>query len=69
MEVIDRLSLGGRKSLLLVSLEERRFVVAVSGDQVPAVTELSPSGIGDLTFGHRRIRRSARRLTGTRAPR
>ena len=69
MEVIDRLSLGGRKSLLLVALEDRRFVVAVSGEQVPAVTELSQAATGDLTFGQRRIRWSGKRLSGKRASR
>jgi flagellar biogenesis protein FliO len=69
MEVIDRLSLGGRKSLLLVALEQRRFVVAVSGEQVPAVTELSHTVIGDLSFGHQRIRRTGKRPAGKRAAR
>lgn len=60
MEVIDRLSLGGRKSLLLIALEQRRFVVAVSGEQVPAVTEISQGATGDLSFGHGRIARKRR---------
>jgi hypothetical protein len=69
MEIIDRLSLGGRKSLLLVALEQRRLVVAVSGEQVSAVTELSHTVIGDLSFGHQRIRWSGKWPAGKRAAR
>jgi flagellar biogenesis protein FliO len=66
MEVIDRLPLGGKKSLLLVSLEQRRFVVAVSGELVPAVTELAWNGTSDLAFGQRRIRWAGKRTSGKR---
>lgn len=66
MEVIDRLPLGGKKSLLLVSLEQRRFVVAVSGELVPAVTELAGNGTSDLAFGQRRIRWAGKRTSGKR---
>jgi len=66
MEVIDRLPLGGKKSLLLVSLEQRRFVVAVSGELVPAVTELAWSATSDLAFGHARIRWSGKRARAKR---
>ena len=69
VEVIDRLSLGGRKSLLLVALDHRRFVVAVSGEQVPAVTELSHTSVGDISFGHSRIRWSGKRLADKRVAR
>lgn len=40
LEVIDRLSLGGKKSLLLVSIESRRFLVALSETGVPSITRL-----------------------------
>jgi flagellar biogenesis protein FliO len=64
MEVIDRLPLGGKKSLLLVSLEQRRFVVAISGELVPVVTELAWNATSDLAFGHARIRWSGKRASG-----
>jgi Flagellar biosynthesis protein, FliO len=69
MEVMDTLPLGGKKSLLLVRLEQRRFVVAVSGELVPAVTELAWNATSDLAFGHARIRWAGKRPSGKRESR
>src|ERR1700733_12408464 len=38
IEVLDRLSLGGKKSLLLISIEGRRLLVGVGEDAVPSVS-------------------------------
>jgi flagellar biogenesis protein FliO len=40
IEVLDRLSLGGKKSLLLVSIEGRRLLVGVGEDAAPSVSGL-----------------------------
>jgi flagellar biogenesis protein FliO len=38
IEVLDRLSLGGKKSLLLISIEGRRLLVGVGEDAAPSVS-------------------------------
>lgn len=40
LEVLDRLSLGGKKSLLLVSVEGRRLLVGVADGAAPSITQL-----------------------------
>ena len=40
IEVLDRLSLGGKKSLLLISIEGRRMLVGVGEDAAPSVSGL-----------------------------
>ena len=35
IEVLDRLALGGKKSLLLVAIEERRMLIGVGEDAAP----------------------------------
>lgn len=42
LEVLDRLSLGGKKSLLLVSVSGRRVLVAVGETSAPSITPLGP---------------------------
>ncbi|HEY3989103.1 MAG TPA: flagellar biosynthetic protein FliO [Acidobacteriaceae bacterium] len=37
IEVIDRLSLGGKKSLLLISIEGRRLLIGVGEDAAPSI--------------------------------
>jgi flagellar biogenesis protein FliO len=38
IEVLDRLSLGGKKSLLLISIDGRRLLVGVGEDATPSVS-------------------------------
>jgi flagellar biogenesis protein FliO len=38
IQVLDRLSLGGKKSLLLISVEGRRLLVGVGEDAAPSVS-------------------------------
>jgi flagellar biogenesis protein FliO len=38
IEVLDRLSLGGKKSLLLISIEGRRLLVGVGEDAAPTIS-------------------------------
>jgi flagellar biogenesis protein FliO len=40
IEVLDRLSLGGKKSLLLISIEGRRLLIGVGEDAAPSVSAL-----------------------------
>jgi flagellar biogenesis protein FliO len=40
IEVLDRLSLGGKKSLLLIAVEGRRLLVGVGEDAAPCVSSL-----------------------------
>jgi flagellar biogenesis protein FliO len=44
LEVLDRLSLGGKKSLLLVSLEGCRLLVGVGESAAPTIMLLDPAG-------------------------
>ncbi len=37
IEVLDRLALGGKKSLLLISIENRRLLIAVGEDATPSI--------------------------------
>jgi flagellar biosynthesis protein FliO len=41
IEVLDRLSLGGKKSLLLIAIEGRRLLVGVGEDVAPSVSGLN----------------------------
>ena len=38
IEVLDRLSLGGKKSLLLISIEGRRLLVGVGEEATPSIS-------------------------------
>jgi flagellar biogenesis protein FliO len=40
IEVLDRLSLGGKKSLLLISIDSRRMLVGVGDDGAPSISRL-----------------------------
>jgi flagellar biogenesis protein FliO len=44
IEVLDRLSLGGKKSLLLISIEGRRLLVGVGEDAAPSVSRFDEVG-------------------------
>ncbi|HEX6497176.1 MAG TPA: flagellar biosynthetic protein FliO [Acidobacteriaceae bacterium] len=63
IEVLDRLSLGGKKSLLLIAIEGRRLLVGVGEDAAPSV-----SGLDEVrrTGGSRVSRAKARRVRGRR---
>jgi flagellar biogenesis protein FliO len=37
IEVLDRLSLGGKKSLLLISIEDRHMLVGIGEDAAPSI--------------------------------
>lgn len=39
IEVLDRLALGGKKSLLLISIEDRRLLVGVGEDTTPSIVQ------------------------------
>jgi hypothetical protein len=66
IEVLDRLSLGGKKSLLLIAIEGRRLLVGVGEGAAPSISTLDevrrlvPSGPRS---------RSARTLRGRKAVR
>jgi flagellar biogenesis protein FliO len=40
IEVLDRLALGGKKSLLLIAIEERRLLIGVGDDAAPALLNI-----------------------------
>lgn len=40
IEVLDRLSLGGKKSLLLIAIEGRRLLVGVGENTAPSISAL-----------------------------
>lgn len=67
IEVLDRLSLGGKKSLLLIAIEGRRLLVGVGEGAAPSIStfeedrRLSASGLRSRTsrrFHGRRMARS-----------
>jgi flagellar biogenesis protein FliO len=37
IEVLDRLALGGKKSLLLIAIDDRRLLVGVGEDAAPSI--------------------------------
>jgi flagellar biogenesis protein FliO len=41
IEVLDRLALGGKKSLLLIAIEGRRLLVGVGEDAAPSISGLN----------------------------
>jgi flagellar biogenesis protein FliO len=63
IEVLDRLSLGGKKSLLLISIEGRRLLVGVGEDATPTISALE--GLRGLTSS-RLPSRNRRRLRAAR---
>jgi hypothetical protein len=66
IEVVDRLSLGGKKSLLLIAIEGRRLLVGVGEGAAPSISafdkirHLSASGPRARTSRRFRGRRMAR---------
>jgi flagellar biogenesis protein FliO len=62
IEVLDRLSLGGKKSLLLISIEGRRLLVGVGEDAAPSVSRLEVGSVG-------KSRRSSAKVTRLRGKR
>lgn len=63
IEVLDRLALGGKKSLLLISIEDRRLLVGVGEDAAPSIVHFESqrreSSI-PLASGKRTARRGRR---------
>jgi flagellar biogenesis protein FliO len=39
IEVLDRLALGGKKSLLLIAIDDRRLLVGVGEDAAPSIVQ------------------------------
>ena len=58
IEVLDRISLGGKKSLLLICIEERRLLVGVGEDAAPSI----------FGFAQRRSSASPSLIDRTRRP-
>jgi flagellar biogenesis protein FliO len=56
IEVLDRLSLGGKKSLLLISIEGRRLLVGVGEDAAPSVSTFDKVRRIASSRAHRRSR-------------
>jgi flagellar biogenesis protein FliO len=61
IEVLDRLSLGGKKSLLLISIEGRRLLIGIGDDASPSISTFDavPSIAGSRQLF--RNRRTSRR--------
>ena len=61
IEVLDRLSLGGKKSLVLISIEGRRLLIGVGDDASPSISTFDtiPSLAGSRQLS--RDRRTSRR--------
>ena len=66
IEILDRLSLGGKKSLLLISIEGRRLLIGVGEDAAPSVSALDAiRGVGRSRAGLRpRTPRGKRMVRG-----
>lgn len=67
IEVLDRLALGGKKSLLLISIEDRRLLVGVGEDTTPSIVHLggerrAPSNV--LVRSKKAALRGRRRVSG-----
>ncbi|MGD0798370.1 MAG: flagellar biosynthetic protein FliO [Acidobacteriaceae bacterium] len=46
MELVETLELGGRRQLLLVECEGRRYLVGAGGDSVQSIAEMGGRGVG-----------------------
>lgn len=55
LKIVDRLQLGGKQSLAVVSFDGRCYLVAMGGENVPAVTEVTKSGAQATSLGSRRV--------------
>ena len=67
LEVLDRLSLGGKKSLLLVSIEGRHLLVGVGESAAPSITRLDVGRPSSASRRHIRTLRNprARKMVGS----
>lgn len=66
IEVLDRLALGGKKSLLLIAIEGRRLLVGVGEDAAPSVSglnEIRRTGLSRISYVNAR-RPRGRRIVG-----
>lgn len=59
LKVLDRIHLGGKRSLAVVSLDGQRYLVAMGGDAVPTLTAL-PSSREQKPFQETPVMRSHR---------
>jgi flagellar biogenesis protein FliO len=66
IETLDRLSLGGRKSLLLIAIDGQRLLVGVGEDGAPTVSVINNSR---RPSGSRAVSRRARTLHTRRSAR
>jgi flagellar biogenesis protein FliO len=63
IEVLDRLALGGKKSLLLISIEDRQLLVGVGEDATPSIVHFEGErrvSSNLLVHGKRAARRGRR---------
>jgi Flagellar biosynthesis protein, FliO len=63
IEVLDRLSLGGKRSLLLIAIEGRRLLVGVGEDAAPSVSrldEIRRTGLSRISYVNARRPRGKR---------
>jgi flagellar biogenesis protein FliO len=67
IEVLDRLALGGKKSLLLISIENRRLLVGVGEDAAPSIVHFESrrgSASNVPVLGKRAAVRGRKRVRG-----
>jgi flagellar biogenesis protein FliO len=63
IEVLDRLSLGGKKSLVLISIEGRRLLVGVGEEGTPSIStfeRMRGLSLSRQSSRNRRMRRAGR---------
>jgi flagellar biogenesis protein FliO len=67
IEVLDRLALGGKKSLLLIAIDDRRLLVGVGEDAAPSIVhfESRRGGASNVPLrGKRSAVRGRKRVRG-----
>lgn len=67
IEVLDRLSLGGKRSLLLIAVEGRRLLVGVGEGVAPSVSgldEIRRTGLSRTSYVYARRPRGKRMVRG-----
>jgi flagellar biogenesis protein FliO len=67
IEILDRLALGGKRSLLLIAIEGRRLLVGVGEDAAPSIVHFEcerRASSSDLVRGKRATLRGRRRGRG-----
>ncbi len=55
LKIVDRLSLGGKQSLAVVSFDGSRYLVAIGAEGAPGLMRVQPAPASEGAFGYARL--------------